>query len=64
MISAAGNLPPDSADPINRCAISSAVHLKLKDDAEGGLTRYLQYESPGADLEANGLPAHDAPFYG
>jgi hypothetical protein len=34
----------------------------LKRDADGGVTIYIQSESPGADKEANWLPAPKAPF--
>jgi hypothetical protein len=31
-------------------------------DAEGGLTLYIQNESPGKELESNWLPAPKGPF--
>jgi hypothetical protein len=36
---------------------------QLKRDADGGITLYIQNESPGADKEANWLPAHKGPFF-
>lgn len=30
---------------------------QLQKDADGGVTLYIQHESPGADKEANWLPA-------
>jgi hypothetical protein len=36
--------------------------LKLKLDTDGGLTLYIQHESPGKDMESNWLPAPEGPF--
>ena len=35
---------------------------QFKKDADGGLTLYFQSETPGADKEANWLPAPNGPF--
>ena len=35
---------------------------ELKLDADGGLTLYIQHESPGKDKESNSLPAPNGPF--
>ncbi len=51
------------ANPINRYLINSAMMDGLKRDEEGNITLYIQKESPGPELEANWLPAPDAPFY-
>ncbi len=51
------------ANPINRYLINSAMLGDLKRDAQGNITLYIQKDSPGADLEANWLPAPDADFY-
>ncbi|HTF18014.1 MAG TPA: DUF1214 domain-containing protein [Chryseolinea sp.] len=51
-----------SANPINRYLINSPMLPKLKTDADGGLTLYVQHDSPGADLESNWLPAPKGPF--
>ena len=32
-------------------------------DGDGGVTFYLQHESPGKDKEANWLPAPKGPFW-
>jgi hypothetical protein len=50
------------ANPINRYLINSPMLPDMKKDAEGGLTLYIQNESPGAELEANWLPAPKGPF--
>jgi hypothetical protein len=49
-------------NPINRYLINSPMLPDLKTDADGGLTLYLQHESPGLELEANWLPAPNGPF--
>ena len=36
---------------------------QLKRDADGGMTLYVQNESPGKDKEANWLPAPNGPFF-
>ena len=43
--------------------INSPMLSDLKKDADGGLTLYVQNESPGADKEANWLPAPAGPFF-
>ena len=49
------------ANPINRYALGDRSHLTF--DAEGGLTLYVQSDSPGKDKESNWLPApKDAGF--
>ena len=35
----------------------------MKHDANGGLTIYIQYESPGKVKESNWLPAPKGPFF-
>ena len=50
------------ANPLNRYLINSPMLPGLKKDADGGLTLYLQHESPGPDKEANWLPAPKGPF--
>jgi hypothetical protein len=50
------------ANPIDRYLINSPMLPSLKRDADGGLTIYLQHESPGAALESNWLPAPAGPF--
>ena len=35
----------------------------LKRDADGGITLYVQNETPGADKDANWLPAPKGPFF-
>jgi hypothetical protein len=48
-------------NPLNRYKIGSAD--KLKADADGSVTLYIQADSPGKDKESNWLPAPKEPFY-
>ena len=50
------------ANPINRYLLNSPMLPQFKLDADGGLTFYIQNESPGRDKEANWLPAPKGPF--
>jgi hypothetical protein len=47
---------------LNRYLINSPMLPNMKLDADGGLTIYIQADSPGKDKEANWLPAPEAPF--
>ncbi len=49
-------------NPINRYLLNSTMLSEFKIDNDGGLTLYLQNESPGKDKEANWLPAPKGPF--
>src|SRR4029079_10433327 len=51
------------ANPLNRYLLNSPMLPNLKRDADGGLTLYIQNESPGEDNEANWLPAPKGPFF-
>lgn len=51
------------ANPLNRYLINSPMLPNLKRDADGGITLYVQNESPGQDKEANWLPAPKGPFF-
>jgi hypothetical protein len=51
------------ANPLNRYLLNSPMLPQFQRDADGGLTFYIQPESPGADLEANWLPAPTGPFF-
>jgi hypothetical protein len=50
-------------NPINRYLINSPMLPKMKINSDGSLTLYIQNKSPGADKEANWLPAPDGPIY-
>jgi hypothetical protein len=43
-------------NPLNRYALGDRS-TQMKKDADGGLTIYIQAESPGSDKEGNWLPA-------
>ena len=47
-------------NPLNKFTVSPRDKLKYNDD--GSLTVYLQNESPGADKQANWLPAPKGEF--
>jgi hypothetical protein len=51
------------ANPLKRYLINSPMLPDLKKDADGGITLYVQNESPGADKENNWLPAPKGPFF-
>lgn len=75
----AGQLPPVNAfwsltlyelpssllsdNPIDRYLINSQMQPDLVRDADGGITLYIQHESPGEDREPNWLPAPRGPFF-
>ena len=75
---AKGDLPPVNAfwsltvydlpkqllvkNPIDRYLINSPMLPNLKRDPDGGLTIYVQSDSPGKDKQANWLPAPKGPF--
>jgi hypothetical protein len=47
---------------LNRYVVNSPMMPQFKKDADGGLTLYIQNESPGKDKEPNWLPAPKGPF--
>ena len=50
-------------NPINRYLINSPMVPSMAKGSDGSLTLYIQNKSPGADKEANWLPAPDGPIY-
>ena len=57
---------PDSllvANPLNRYLIDSSMLPTLHSDPDGGLTLFVQHDSPGKEHEANWLPAPAGPFF-
>jgi hypothetical protein len=50
-------------NPINRYLINSPMVPTLIKGVDGSLTLYIQNKSPGADKQANWLPAPDGPIY-
>ena len=49
-------------NPLKRYLINCAMLPDLKRDPDGGLTIFVQSESPGEDKESNWLPSPNAPF--
>ena len=47
---------------LNRYLLNSPMLPQFKRDADGGLTFYIQSESPGPEKESNWLPAPKGPF--
>ncbi|MDF0578812.1 DUF1254 domain-containing protein [Bradyrhizobium yuanmingense] len=50
-------------NPIDRYLINSPMLPNMKKNADGSVTLYIQNKSPGADKEANWLPAPHGPIY-
>jgi hypothetical protein len=51
------------ANPIERYLLNSPMLPDFVRDADGGITLYIQHESPGKDKESNWLPAPAGPFF-
>jgi hypothetical protein len=51
------------ANTLNRYLINSPMVPQLQRESNGGITITIQNESPGADKEANWLPAPKGPFF-
>ncbi|MGT2494677.1 DUF1214 domain-containing protein [Cupriavidus basilensis] len=47
-------------NPLNRYLLNSRMLGRLQRDADGGLTFYVQHDSPGKAKESNWLPAPPA----
>ncbi|MEJ2265038.1 MAG: DUF1214 domain-containing protein [Anaerolineales bacterium] len=51
-----------TANPIDRYILNSPMLDDFVRDEDGGITLYLQHESPGKEKEPNWLPAPEGPF--
>lgn len=49
-------------NPLDRYLLNSPMLEGFVRDDDGGITLYLQHESPGKDKEPNWLPAPAGPF--
>ena len=52
-----------TANPLSRYLINSPMLPDIKKDADGGITLYMQKDSPGKDKEPNWLPTPNGPFF-
>ncbi|HXZ84562.1 MAG TPA: DUF1254 domain-containing protein [Myxococcota bacterium] len=50
-------------NPLGRYLVNSPMLPSLRGDRDGGLTLYLQHDSPGKELESNWLPAPSGAFW-
>lgn len=50
------------ANPLNRYLLNSTMLPQFKKDSDGGLTFYIQADSPGKNKESNWLPAPKGDF--
>jgi len=50
------------ANPLNRYLLNSTMLDDFERDEDGGITLYLQHDSPGKDKEPNWLPATEGTF--
>ena len=59
------NLPQSLlvSNPINRYLLNAPMLPQFARDSDGGLTLFIQNESPGKAKEANWLPAPNGPFW-
>ena len=51
------------ANPLKRYLLNSTMLKSFKYATDGSLTLYVSKTPPGADKQANWLPAPDGPFY-
>ena len=59
------NLPQSLlvSNPLNRYLLNAPMLPQFARDSDGGLTLFIQNESPGTAREANWLPAPNGPFW-
>jgi hypothetical protein len=50
-------------NPIDRYLLNSSMLDDFVRDDDGGITLYVQHDSPGGGLEPNWLPAPAGPFF-
>ncbi|MCS4434207.1 DUF1254 domain-containing protein [Aquiflexum gelatinilyticum] len=50
-------------NPLDKYLLNSTMKDAFVRNNDGSVTLYVQHESPGANLEANWLPAPNGPFY-
>lgn len=50
------------ANPLHRYVVNSPMLPTLERDADGGITVYVQHDSPGKERESNWLPVPASPF--
>ena len=50
-------------NPVDRYLLNSPMLPQMKKNADGGVTLYIQKDNPGADKEANWLPAPNDTIY-
>jgi hypothetical protein len=51
-----------AANPLNRYQFVSTAVAQLRRNVDGGITVYLQNDSPGSDFDSNWLPVPSGPF--
>ncbi|MEJ2634798.1 MAG: DUF1214 domain-containing protein, partial [Calditrichia bacterium] len=51
------------ANPLNNYPIQSPLMRNINRDADGGLTFYIQKDSPGGSKQSNWLPTPEGKFY-
>ena len=50
-------------NPLDRYLLNTPMNIQFQIEADESVVFYIQKDSPGAEKEANWLPAPDGPFY-